>query len=71
MFGGLQYAVSNYFNSKNELNRLLLISIAAVMFAIIVAQYAQEAAGLVETSIFLNALVAISINIKYNLKNSK
>lgn len=71
MFGGLQYAVSNYFNNKDELNKLLLISIAAVMFAIIVAQYAQEAAGLVETSIFLNALVAISINIKYNLKNSK
>jgi putative inorganic carbon (HCO3(-)) transporter len=71
MFMGLQYAVSNYFKNDDPLNKLLLIGIAAVMFAIIVAQYAQEAAGLVETSIFLNALLAISVKIKYNLNNSK
>ncbi|PSL43751.1 O-antigen ligase-like membrane protein [Chitinophaga niastensis] len=71
MYIGLQYAVSNYFKNDDPLNKLLLIGIASVMFAIIVAQYAQEAAGLVETSLFLNALLAISVKIKYNLNNSK
>lgn len=68
---GIQYAIRNYFREEHELNKLLLISIAAVMFAILVAQYAQEAAGLVESSIFLNALLGITIRIKYNLSKSK
>lgn len=64
---GIHYAIRNYFREKVELNRLLLIGIAAVMYAIIVAQYAQEAAGLVESSIFLNAILGITIRVKYNL----
>jgi hypothetical protein len=39
------------------------------MFAIIVAQYAQEAAGLVESSIFLNAILGITIKTRYNFLN--
>ena len=66
---GIFYAIKNYFESEGELNQLLLIGIAAVMFAIIVAQYAQEAAGLVESSIFLNAILGITIKIRYNLIN--
>ncbi|PSL20340.1 O-antigen ligase family protein [Chitinophaga ginsengisoli] len=68
---GIHYAVKNYFNEENELNRLLLIGIAAVMYAILVAQYAQEAAGLVESSIFLNAILGITLNVRYNLSTSK
>jgi putative inorganic carbon (hco3(-)) transporter len=68
---GIFYAIRNYFDSEGELNQLLLIGIAAVMFAIIVAQYAQEAAGLVESSIFLNAILGITIKVRYNLLNSK
>jgi putative inorganic carbon (hco3(-)) transporter len=68
---GIHYAIINYFNADGELNRLLLISIAAVQYAIIVAQYAQEAAGLVESSIFLNAILGITIRIRYNLSKSK
>jgi hypothetical protein len=70
-FMGVYYAIKNYFAEKNELNKLLLISIASVMYAIIVAQYAQEAAGLVESSIFLNAILGIVIRIRYNLSTSK
>jgi putative inorganic carbon (hco3(-)) transporter len=68
---GIRYAIKNYFREEYELNNLLLISIAAVMFAILVAQYAQEAAGLVESSIFLNAILGITIKVKYNLSKSK
>ena len=68
---GIHYAVKNYFNENNELNKLLLIGIAAVMYAILVAQYAQEAAGLVESSIFLNAILGITIRVRYNLSTSK
>ncbi|MBW8686716.1 O-antigen ligase family protein [Chitinophaga rhizophila] len=68
---GIHYAIKNYFKEEYELNKLLLISIAAVMFAILVAQYAQEAAGLVESSIFLNAILGITIKVKYNLSKSK
>ncbi|ACU61162.1 O-antigen ligase family protein [Chitinophaga pinensis] len=68
---GVHYAVKNYFREEHELNKLLLIGIAAVLYAILVAQYAQEAAGLVESSIFLNAILGISIKVKYNLSKSK
>lgn len=68
---GIHYAIKNYFNENDELNKLLLIGIAAVMYAILVAQYAQEAAGLVESSIFLNAILGITIRIRYNLSTSK
>lgn len=68
---GVHYAVKNYFREEHEVNKLLLIGIAAVLYAILVAQYAQEAAGLVESSIFLNAILGISIKVKYNLSKSK
>ncbi len=68
---GIHYAVKNYFSEDDELHKLLLIGIAAVMYAILVAQYAQEAAGLVESSIFLNALLGITIRTRYNLSTSK
>lgn len=68
---GVHYAVKNYFREEYEVNKLLLIGIAAVLYAILVAQYAQEAAGLVESSIFLNAILGISIKVKYNLSKSK
>lgn len=70
-FMGIYYAIKNYFSEENELNKLLLIGIAAVMYAILVAQYAQEAAGLVESSIFLNAILGITIKLRYNLSKSK
>jgi hypothetical protein len=71
MYMGFKYAVSNYFRCDKPFNKLLLTGMAAVLFSIIVAQYAQEAAGLVETSILVNVFMAISINVKYNLNNSK
>lgn len=68
---GVHYAIKNYFKEEDELHKLLLIGIAAVMYAILVAQYAQEAAGLVESSIFLNAILGITIKVRYNLSKSK
>lgn len=70
-FMGIYYAIRNYFTAEGELNRLLLIGIAAVQYAIIVAQYAQEAAGLVESSIFLNAILGITIRVRYNFLKTK
>ncbi|QEH42595.1 O-antigen ligase family protein [Chitinophaga sp. XS-30] len=67
----LQYAVVNYFRSKTELDGLLLISIAAVVFSMAVGQYAQEAAGLIESAFLLNALTGISIKLKYLQLNNK
>jgi len=68
---GVHYAIKNYFREDDELQKLLLIGIAAVMYAILVAQYAQEAAGLIESSIFLNAILGITIKVRYNLSKSK
>jgi hypothetical protein len=71
LFTMMQYATANYFRASNELDKLLLISIASVMFAIVIGQIAQEAAGLMESAFFLNALVGISIKVKYILKKQK
>ncbi|MVT08088.1 O-antigen ligase family protein [Chitinophaga tropicalis] len=68
---GTHYAIKNYFNEEGELNRLLLIGIAAVQYAIIVATYAQEAGGLIETAIFLNAILGITIRVRYNHLKTK
>ncbi|WP_349317935.1 O-antigen ligase family protein [Chitinophaga sp. MM2321] len=61
----IQIAVVNYFKLKNEIDKLLMIGIAAAVFEMALAQYAQDAATLVESSIMLNAFASIAIKIKY------
>lgn len=61
----IQGAVANFFRSKNELDRLLMIGIAAATFAVAIAQYAQEAVSLVESAIMISVFTAITIKVKY------
>ncbi|WP_109700566.1 O-antigen ligase family protein [Chitinophaga deserti] len=61
----IQMAVSNYFKLNNELDKLLMIGIAAAVFEMSLAQYTQDASTLVESAIMLNAFTAILLKIKY------
>jgi hypothetical protein len=61
----IQTAVSNFFRVTGELDKLLMIGIAAASFAAAVSEYAQDTATLVETSIMLYTFMAIVIKIKY------
>ncbi|WP_217606031.1 O-antigen ligase family protein [Chitinophaga sp. GbtcB8] len=65
LFFLIQIAVSNFFRVKWELDKLLMIGIAAASFAAAISQYAQDTTTLVETSIMLYAFMAIVIKIKY------
>jgi hypothetical protein len=58
-------SVGNFFRVKSELDKLLMISMAAAVLEIALAQYAQDASTLVESAIMLNAFTAIVIKIKY------
>lgn len=58
-------AIRNYFRIEGEVNKLLMLGIAASMLEMALAQYAQDASTLVESSIMLNALTAIAIKVKY------
>jgi putative inorganic carbon (HCO3(-)) transporter len=58
-------SVGNFFRMKSELDKLLMISMAAAVLEIALAQYAQDASTLVESAIMLNAFTAIVIKIKY------
>lgn len=57
--------IGNFFRMKSDLDKLIMISIAAAVFEIALAQYAQDASTLVESAIMLNAFTAIVIKIKY------
>ncbi|WP_298713242.1 O-antigen ligase [Chitinophaga sp.] len=61
----IQIAVSNFFKLRNELDKLLMIGIAAAVFEMSLAQYTQDASTLVESAIMLNAFTAILLKIKY------
>ncbi len=61
----IQMAVSNFFRLSNELDKLLMIGIAAAVFEMALAQYTQDASTLVESAIMLNAFTAILLKIKY------
>lgn len=61
----IQIAIVNFFKMKSELDKLLMISMAAAVFEISLAQYTQDASTLVESAIMLNAFTAILIKVKY------
>ncbi|MRG44351.1 hypothetical protein GFS24_04460 [Chitinophaga sp. SYP-B3965] len=61
----IMVAIGNFFRVKSELDKLIMISIAAAVLEIALAQYAQDASTLVESAIMLNAFTAIVIKIKY------
>lgn len=61
----IQAAIINFFKVKDELDKLLMISIAAVVFSIAIAQYAQDAISLVESALLLNVFIAIVIKVRY------
>jgi len=61
----IQISVVNYFKLKIQLDKLIMLGIAASMLAMALAQYAQDASTLVESSIMLNAFTSIAIKIKY------
>lgn len=61
----IQIAIVNFFRMKGELDKLLMISMAAAVFEIALAQYTQDASTLVESAIMLNAFTAILIKVKY------
>ncbi|NSL86698.1 O-antigen ligase family protein [Chitinophaga solisilvae] len=65
LFFIVQGAVYNYFRAGNELDKLLMISIAAAVFAMCIAMYAQDATSLVESAIMLSVYTAITIKVKY------
>lgn len=61
----MRYAIGNYFRATTEIDRLVLISIAATLFSIMISQYAQEAAGLMESAVLLNVFVGITVKVRY------
>lgn len=61
----IQIAIVNFFRMKGELDRLLMISMAAAVLEVALAQYTQDASTLVESAIMLNAFSAILIKVKY------
>jgi hypothetical protein len=58
-------AVINFFRATTELDKLLMIGLAAASFAAAISEYAQDTFTLVETSIMLFAFIAIAIKVKY------
>lgn len=61
----VQTAVINFFKAKSELDKLLMIGLAAAGFAAAVSEYAQDTFTLVETSIMLFAFIAMAIKVRY------
>lgn len=65
----MQYAVSNYFTSRTEPEKILTLTIVCVLFALVVSIYAQESAGLIESALLMYGLTGITIKLKYLLSS--
>ncbi|HVI48681.1 MAG TPA: O-antigen ligase family protein [Chitinophaga sp.] len=65
----MQYAVSLYFRSSTEQERQYTLAIICVMFAMVVAQYAQESSGLIESALLIYALTGVILKLKYLLSS--
>lgn len=61
----VQTCVANFFRAGLELDKLLMIGLAAASFAAALSEYAQDTFTLVESSIMLFAFIAIAIKVKY------
>jgi len=61
----VQTAIINFFRATTELDKLLMIGLAAAGFAASVSQYAQDTFTLVETSIMLFAFISVVIKVRY------
>ena len=61
----MQTCVANFFRAELELDRLLMIGLAAASFAAAISEFAQDTFTLVESSIMLFAFIAIAIKVKY------
>ncbi|GEP88890.1 O-antigen ligase like membrane protein [Chitinophaga terrae (ex Kim and Jung 2007)] len=61
----IQIAIVNYFKLKNDLDKLIMLGIAASMLGMALAEYAQDANTLVESSLMFYAFMAIVLKAKY------
>lgn len=62
----LKESLENYFRARHSLHRLMMICITSVVFSFVIGQYAQDAAGLVESALLLNAFTAITVKMRYS-----
>lgn len=59
----MQQAVRAYFNSRDRVNRVLLLAIAVSLFSYVVAQYSQVAIGMIPSAFLIYAMIAMIIRL--------